>query len=41
MKAICSSETLLLSRPTRLHIPEDGIVDSRSRENLKFYLNKN
>jgi hypothetical protein len=35
MKATRSSETSVLTRPIRRHIPEDGILHSRRRENLK------
>jgi hypothetical protein len=40
MEETCSSETLVYNKPTRLHIPEDGIVHSHRLENLKsnFYL---
>jgi hypothetical protein len=37
MEATRFSETLVISRATRLHIPEDGIVMSHRRENLKSY----
>jgi hypothetical protein len=39
MEAIYSSETLVHKRYTRRHIPEDGILHSHSRENLKSYMN--
>jgi hypothetical protein len=34
MEAICSSETSVLTRTIRRHIPEDGILQSHHRENL-------
>jgi hypothetical protein len=37
MEAICSSETSILTRTTRRHIPEDDIPHSHRRENLKSY----
>jgi hypothetical protein len=33
-----SSETPVLTKPTRRHIPEDGILRSHSSENLKSYI---
>jgi hypothetical protein len=36
-EAICSSETSVLTRTTRHHIPEDTILHSHRRENLKSY----
>jgi hypothetical protein len=37
MEAIRSSETLVLTRARRHRIPEDGILHSHRRENLKSY----
>jgi hypothetical protein len=37
MEAKRSSETLVHTRCTRRHIPEDGILHSHRRENLKSY----
>jgi hypothetical protein len=37
MEAISSSETSVHTRTTRRHIPENGILHSHRRENLKSY----
>jgi hypothetical protein len=37
MKALSSSETSIHTGTTRRKIPEDGILLSHSRENLKSY----
>jgi hypothetical protein len=38
MEAIRSTEVSILTRATRRHVPEDGILHSDRHENLEFYI---
>jgi hypothetical protein len=38
MEALRSSETLVLTRTTRRHMPEDSVLHSHRRGNLKSYI---
>jgi hypothetical protein len=38
MEAMSSCETSVVTRATRRHLPEDGILHIHCRENLKSYI---